>query len=203
MRTTNRLEALDDMLLGIYGNRNVNYGSKKVIINDDGIKQTLYSPTSIDNTRRLLEVTFNNTDVVFEDYKKGKNFSLNKEKVIDNTVKYFRELGINIPMILNTKERYLLGKRMCNVLLEYMLAGVSKSLVENMEDNDKEDILQLISRNPESSFEIWKALRSISRYDLESQGRVYGGGLKKIEPRELSKVRCEKLSELIVKGGAV
>ena len=67
----------------------------------------------------------------------------------------------------------------------------------------KKDILQLLSRNPESSFEIWKALRSISRYDLESQGRVYGGGLKKIEPRELSKVRCEKLSELIVKGGAI
>lgn len=67
----------------------------------------------------------------------------------------------------------------------------------------KEDILKILNRNPESSFEIWKALRSISRYDLESQGRVYGGGLKKIEPRELSKVRCEKLSELIAKGGAV
>ena len=67
----------------------------------------------------------------------------------------------------------------------------------------KEDVLSFLSRNPESLFEIWKALRSISRYDLESQGRVYGGGLKKIEPRELSKVRCEKLSELIVKGGAI
>ena len=67
----------------------------------------------------------------------------------------------------------------------------------------KEDVLSFLSRNPESLFEIWKALRSISRYDLESQGRVYGGGLKKIEPRELSKVRCDKLSELIVKGGAI
>ena len=66
----------------------------------------------------------------------------------------------------------------------------------------KDDISQILNKNPESTFEIWEALRSISRYDLESQGRVYGGGLKKIEPRELSKVRCEKLFELIVNGGA-
>ena len=136
MRTTNRLEALDDMLLGIYGNRNVNYGSKKVIINDDGIKQTLYSPTSIDNTRRLLEITFNNTDVVFDDYKGGKNFSLDKEKVIDNTVKYFRELGINIPVILNTTEKCLLGKRMCDVLLEYMLPAIFSNINTEKEKID-------------------------------------------------------------------
>ena len=67
----------------------------------------------------------------------------------------------------------------------------------------KENILKVLSRNPESSFDIWKALRSISRYDLESQGRVYGGGLKKIEPRELSKVRCEELTKLIMKDGAI
>lgn len=136
MRTINRLEALDDMLLGIYGNRNVNYESKKVIINDDGIKQTLYSPTSIDNTRRLIEVTFNSNDVTFNDYKKGKNFALDKEKVIDNTLEYFRALGINIPVVLNTKERYLLGKRMCDVLLEYMLPAIFSNINTEKEKID-------------------------------------------------------------------
>ena len=69
MDKISRGEALDKMLLGIYGNRNVNFENQKVIINDDRIKKTLYSPTSIYNVRRLLEVTFKETDVKFEDKK--------------------------------------------------------------------------------------------------------------------------------------
>ena len=67
----------------------------------------------------------------------------------------------------------------------------------------KDEVLEIINNNPESSSEIWKALKSISPCDIESQGRVYGGGLKKIEPRELSKVKCKKIYELIENGGII
>lgn len=67
----------------------------------------------------------------------------------------------------------------------------------------KDEIIRILNKAPDYSYAIWQALRSISRYDLECQGRIYGGGLKKIEPRELSKVRCEKLFELISEIGGI
>ena len=124
MDKISRGEALDKMLLGIYGNRNVNFENQKVIINDDRIKKTLYSPTSINNVRRLLEVTFKETDVKFEDKKEGKSFDLDREKVIDNTTIYFRSFGIDIPNVVNKTEKKLLGKRMCNALIEYILPAI-------------------------------------------------------------------------------
>lgn len=140
MITINRREAIDNMLRGIFGNINVNFESQKVIINDDRIRKTLFSPTSKTNLRHLLEVTFKNTDVVFEDKKKGKNFAIDKEMIIDNTVKYFRELGIYIPEIMNSTERWLLGIRMCDVLLEYMLPAIFRNINTEMEKIDIENV---------------------------------------------------------------
>ena len=57
----------------------------------------------------------------------------------------------------------------------------------------KDCLQQIITEKPKSIIEIWDALKSISGNDIEEQGRVYGGGLKKIEPRELSKVPCGDL----------
>lgn len=45
--------------------------------------------------------------------------------------------------------------------------------------------------------EIWKYMNSISPDTLESEGRIYGGGLQKIEPRELAEVPCSGLSKII------
>jgi hypothetical protein len=36
-------------------------------------------------------------------------------------------------------------------------------------------------------------LKKISGAEIEEEGRVYGGGLKKIEPKELAKVPCGDL----------
>ena len=50
-----------------------------------------------------------------------------------------------------------------------------------------------ISDNPNSVYKIWEVLKDISASEIEEEGRVYGGGLKKIEPKELAKVRCKDL----------
>ena len=42
----------------------------------------------------------------------------------------------------------------------------------------------------------WEALKSIGTDELLGEGRVYGGGLHKLEPRELANVRLEELNEL-------
>lgn len=53
-----------------------------------------------------------------------------------------------------------------------------------------------VSAKPETINKIWEALKTITADDFENEGRVYGGGLKKIEPRELSNVKCLQLAEL-------
>lgn len=44
---------------------------------------------------------------------------------------------------------------------------------------------------------IWEYLNSISVNDFEREGRIYGGGLRKIEPAELAKIPCRKLEQYI------
>lgn len=45
--------------------------------------------------------------------------------------------------------------------------------------------------------EVWNALSNITANNLECECRVYDGGLKKIEPKELSYVKCPRLAELL------
>lgn len=49
----------------------------------------------------------------------------------------------------------------------------------------KKNLQVQIQTNPELLTEIWQALRSLRAIDLIREGRVYGGGLFKLEPREL------------------
>lgn len=60
----------------------------------------------------------------------------------------------------------------------------------------KKHLQKAISDNPNSVYRIWELLKGISGNDIEEEGRVYGGGLKKIEPRELAKVPCGDLMKL-------
>lgn len=56
---------------------------------------------------------------------------------------------------------------------------------------------EAITQTPDILHEVWNALSNITANDFESEGRVYGGGLKKIEPKELSYVKCPRLAELL------
>lgn len=53
----------------------------------------------------------------------------------------------------------------------------------------------VLQARPESARDIWKWLRSISAEVVLREGRVYGGGLHKIEPRELGNIPVDELVE--------
>ncbi len=57
----------------------------------------------------------------------------------------------------------------------------------------KKELLELLFENPNMKMDIWKYLNSIEPNELISNGRVYGGGLYKLEPRELQSISAEKL----------
>jgi hypothetical protein len=55
----------------------------------------------------------------------------------------------------------------------------------------KEDIarsVDLLSDHPELYRKVWKTLSSSAAETLMEEGRVYGGGLHKLEPKELANV---------------
>lgn len=58
----------------------------------------------------------------------------------------------------------------------------------------KPQLLAFLDRD-ERYIEVWEALRTITANSLRSEGRVYGGGLHKLEPRELANVDGQFLTE--------
>ena len=58
-------------------------------------------------------------------------------------------------------------------------------------------LARLLSEKPALVRRVWRALRDIPTDVLLSEGRVYGGGLYKIEPRELGNVPATALTELL------
>lgn len=57
-----------------------------------------------------------------------------------------------------------------------------------------------MSRDPNLARKVWKALNEVSPELLLAEGRVYGGGLHKLEPRELSNLPAEFIADLLPDG---
>lgn len=57
----------------------------------------------------------------------------------------------------------------------------------------------ILEKRPDFIIEVWECLNTISMESIESEGRIYGGGLKKIEPKELGEVKCGNLQRLLYK----
>ena len=58
---------------------------------------------------------------------------------------------------------------------------------------------RVLADNPELKRQVWKYLNQICPQTMLGEGRVYGGGLHKLEPRELGNVPAETLVELFPK----
>lgn len=61
----------------------------------------------------------------------------------------------------------------------------------------KKNLQNFLDLNNSNAILVWNALKQISVLDFSDEQRVYGGGLKKIEPRELAKVQCKELNKLL------
>ena len=53
-----------------------------------------------------------------------------------------------------------------------------------------------LEEDPQLKTTTWEALRRIGPEDVMKEGRVYGGGLRKLEPKELGRVGADQLLEL-------
>jgi hypothetical protein len=65
----------------------------------------------------------------------------------------------------------------------------------------KPDLAASLSDHPELYRRVWKTLSSIAAETLMEEGRVYGGGLHKLEPKELANVPAESVLRVFSDGG--
>jgi len=61
----------------------------------------------------------------------------------------------------------------------------------------KPALAKVLLDKPEWLKEMWSALDRISDQALMGEGRVYGGGLHKVEPKELGNVVSLKIIEIL------
>ena len=61
----------------------------------------------------------------------------------------------------------------------------------------KPSLEKIIHSKPDLQKEIWVALNAMSTAEVVSHGRVYGGGLHKLEPKELGRVSAQKVREVV------
>ena len=63
----------------------------------------------------------------------------------------------------------------------------------------KPALAKVLLDKPELLKDVWQALDHISDEALMGEGRVYGGGLHKLEPRELGNALAERILEVLPK----
>jgi hypothetical protein len=64
----------------------------------------------------------------------------------------------------------------------------------------KPTLARALQAHPNLARTVWEFLESISAETLLGEGRVYGGGLYKMEPKELANVRAEAIAALLPQG---
>jgi len=63
-------------------------------------------------------------------------------------------------------------------------------------------VAEKIISNPQLRRKIWEFLNSMTAESIHNEGRIYGGGLQKIEPKELLNIDVPFMSELILLSAA-
>ena len=86
------------------------------------------------------------------------------------------------------------GKRPFRFILNHSQATVANSYLMLY---SKPTLQKALSENPSLEKAVWKVLNSISVESMLEEGRVYGGGLHKMEPKELGNVPVNSIDELI------
>ncbi|MDR1545374.1 MAG: Eco57I restriction-modification methylase domain-containing protein [Deltaproteobacteria bacterium] len=90
------------------------------------------------------------------------------------------------------------GQQNSNQVFKFIL-NHSKAIVTNsyLSLYPKFNLKNAILNNPQLKKDILIILNNLNSDMISQEGRIYGGGLKKIEPSELLKVNISKISELI------
>lgn len=139
------------------------------------------------------------------------NCKLNEESIIDQYPELWEYLKTGVEI---TSNRYLCKKRKkwyfqeqrlpAPLLCTYMGRGSNAIKFIKNDSNavatnsflmlyPKENMKLALLNDQTLLDKVWFSLNNITSNSIDDEGRIYGGGLKKIEPKELLKVQCDDL----------
>lgn len=126
--------------------------------------------------------------------KSGQETTSQKYLCRNRKVWYYQEKRSVAPFLCSYMGRSSDKKRPFRFILNHSGAIATNSyLMLYPKGKLQESILQ----RPAILSDIWHVLCNINDNDLEREGRIYGGGLKKIEPKELCQVKCPDLVKIL------
>jgi adenine-specific DNA-methyltransferase len=166
-------------------------------LKDDIIRANDIGDPVIDNPLYLLNVRLSEDEVrqqypeLWDYLLSGKHTTATKYLCKNRKVWYFQEQRNPSPFLCSymgrsdskhtSPFRFILNYSNAIATNSYLML-YPNDLLQNRFDND-----------PGLKVRVWHILNDINAEDLSGEGRIYGGGLNKIEPRELSKVRVPDL----------
>ena len=109
---------------------------------------------------------------------------------------YSQEYRPPAPLLFNIIGRVTNGKRKpYRFILNKSLAIATNNYLMLY---PKEDLKELMDKNPELLELVWQVLNEITTTELLANGRVYGGDMYKLEPNELGQVNAEPIEKLLL-----
>jgi adenine-specific DNA-methyltransferase len=107
---------------------------------------------------------------------------------------YWQESRASTPFVCTYMGRGNATNRPLRFLLNHSIAIVANTY---MMVYPKPRLAQLIASEPSLIGLVWQKLQDISVADFRAEGRIYGGGLQKIEPKEMARLPAAQIRELI------
>jgi len=125
----------------------------------------------------------------------GEKTTACKNLCASRDVWYEQEKRIPTPFLCSYMGRGAHGAAPVRFVLNDSRAIVSNSFLMMY---PKSALMRLLQADSSVAEIVWTFLLRIPREDIVAAGRSYGGGLQKVEPRELASVPCEELHSWIV-----
>lgn len=150
----------------------------------------------------LDEITIKQKYPLFYDYlQKAKQKDDNGRRIIDRTLvkarsPWYKQESRNAPMFFLT----YMGRPKSNLPTLYFLFNKSKAIALNtyIMVYPKPWLFDLLCNNDELCMHLLECLNDVGSYDLLQNSRVYSGGLMKLEPGTLKKIKLSNLPKQII-----
>lgn len=145
----------------------------------------------------MEELKYKNRNL-YDYFKTAESEGKNKTYLLSKRNPWYRQENREVPLFICT----YMGRNKKNSDKPFNIyLNLSQAIVTNnyLMMYPKGKLKEIIEKYSESSLELLKILNSVHQNSYDIHGREYGGGLKKIEPKEFKNIPVEGINDFIKK----